>query len=131
MPTEYEALVEALQQTDIPFKEYGWETRPEGTYGVVSLDFEAGAMNGDGGKQDRAFECSVDVFFRKLSDRATVAATVEGILETCCGDSWQLNSFQHETENRLFHIEWVCQVTGTITAPPGQEAQGTQESGGT
>ena len=87
MPEEYTALVEALQNTNIPFKEYGWETRPDANFGVVSLEFEAGSLNGDGGKQDRAFEGSVDVYFRKLSDRATMAATVESVLNTCCGDS--------------------------------------------
>ena len=117
MPTEYTALVEALQNTNIPFAEYGWKTRPDANFGVVSLDFEAGSLNGDGGKQDRAFEGSVDVFFRKLSDRATMAATVENVLATCCGDSWELNSIQHETETGLFHIEWVFRVAGTITAP--------------
>lgn len=117
MPTEYTALVEALQNTNIPFKEYGWETRPDANFGVVSLEFEAGNLNGDGGKQDRAFEGSVDVYFRKLSDRATMAATVESVLNACCGDSWELNSIQHETDTGLFHIEWVFRVTGTITAP--------------
>ena len=77
MPTEYTALVEALQNTNIPFKEYGWETRPDANFGAVSLDFEAGSLNGDGGKQDRAFEGSVDVFFREPDDRAAMAATVE------------------------------------------------------
>ena len=48
MPSEYEALVAALKLTDIPFAEYGWNKRPEGTYGVVSLDFEAGTLDGDG-----------------------------------------------------------------------------------
>ena len=117
MPEEYTALVEALQNTNIPFKEYGWETRPDANHGVVSLEFEAGDLNGDGVKQDRAFEGSVDVYFRKLSDRATMAATVESVLNTCCGDSWELNSIQHETDTGLFHIEWVFRVTGTITAP--------------
>ena len=44
MPSEYEALVSALQATGIPFAEYGWKTRPEGAYGVVSLDYEAGNL---------------------------------------------------------------------------------------
>lgn len=126
MPTEYTALVEALQNTSIPFKEYGWETRPDANFGVVGLDFEIGALNGDDKKQDRAFEGSVDVFFRKLSDRATLASTIEGVLESCCGSRWELNSIQHETETGLFHIEWVFRVNGAITAPPAPE-----ESGGT
>jgi len=117
MPSEYTALVEALKNTSIPFKEYGWETRPDANFGVVSLEFEAGSMYGDGTKQDRAFEGSVDVYFRKLSDRATLAATVETALTAACGDSWELNSIQNETDTGLFHIEWVFRVTGTITAP--------------
>ena len=128
MPTEYETLVNALKGTDIPFAEYGWKTRPDGTYGVVSLDYEAGTLDGDGRKQDRSFSVSVDVFFRKLSDSAGAAATVEGVLETCCGNSWELNSIQYETDTGFFHIEWVCEVTGTITAPPEGEENGVHDA---
>ena len=42
MPSEYEALVAALKLTSVPFAEYAWKTRPEGAYGVVALEFEAG-----------------------------------------------------------------------------------------
>ena len=125
MPEEYETLVAALKTTDIPFEEYGWRTRPEGTYGVVSLDFETRSMNGDGVKQDRAWEASVDVFFRKLSDRANVSAAVEEILTEVCGDSWEMNHMQHEADTGLFHFEWVCRLTGTITAPEPEAAEGT------
>ena len=48
MPTEYEALVEKLKETEIPFVEYEWKNRPDSTYGVVSLDFEDGSVEGDG-----------------------------------------------------------------------------------
>jgi hypothetical protein len=127
MPDEYTALVEALQNTNISFAEYGWKTRPEGAYGVVALDMEAGSLAGSDGKRDRAFEVKVDVFFRKLSDRADIAGTVEDALTNCLGASWELNSIQYETETGLFHFEWIGQVTGTITAPeqdpPAAEAQ--------
>ena len=123
MPSEYEALVAALKLTDIPFSEYGWRTRPEGTYGVVSLDMEAGSLNGDGLKQDRAFEASVDVFCKRLSERQDAAAAVEEILTEICGDSWELNSVQYEPDTALFHYEWVCQVTGTITEAPEDEPE--------
>lgn len=113
MPTEYEALVAALKLTDIPFQEYGWKTRPDGTYGVVSLDFEAGDLTGDGEKQDRAWEASVDVFFHLLKDRADVVTTVEEVLAEICGASWQMNSFTFETSTGLFHAEWICQVQDT------------------
>ena len=110
MPSEYEALVAALKLTDIPFAEYGWRTRPEGAYGVVALDFEAGSADGDGAKCDRAWEGSVDVFYTKLTERTDVIEAVEEVLAEICGNSWHLNSTQYETETGLFHIEWVFQV---------------------
>ena len=113
MPSEYEALVAALKLTDIPFAEYGWNKRPEGTYGVVSLDFEAGTLDGDGGKLDRKWEASVDVFFYKLSERGDVISTVEEVLAEVCGDAWEMNNSQYETETGLFHIEWACEVMDT------------------
>lgn len=110
MPSEYEALVAALKLTDIPFSEYAWKTRPEGTYGVISLEFEAGTNEGDGDKLDRVWEGSIDVFYTKLSERADIYSTVEEILREICGDSWELNSVQYENTTGLFHAEWVFQV---------------------
>ena len=110
MPSEYTALVAALKATDIPFEEYGWKTRPEGTYGVVSLDFESGSENGDGKKLDRSWDAFVDVFYMALDDRETVIDTIETVLRSVCGGGWQLNSIQYETQTRLFHIEWTCEV---------------------
>lgn len=110
MPSEYEALVAALKLTDIPFAEYGWKTRPEGTYGVVSLDFESGDFTGDGAKLDRAWSASVDVFHEKLADRDEIVTEIEEILNEICGDSWELGSIQHENSTGLFHLEWTCEV---------------------
>lgn len=124
MPTEYETLVAALKLTDIPFAEHGWQTRPENTYGVVALDFEAGSMNGDGLKRDRSWSGSVDVFFRMLSYREEIMSTVEEILETVFGDSWELNSLQHEHETGLFHVEWTFSAIGTVTAPTAETQSG-------
>lgn len=112
MPNEYEALVAALKLTDIPFAEYGWRTRPTGTYGVVQLDFEAGDMIGDGTKLDRSWEGSIDVFHQSLSDRDALVATVEEILSEICGASWELNSIQYESGTGLFHLEWVFRLRG-------------------
>ena len=120
MPSEYETLVAALNLTDIPFAEYGWRTRPEGTYGVVSLDFEADAHNGDGAKIDRVWEGSVDVFFQKLDDRGDMIEAVEEVLSEVLGNSWSLNSTQYETETGLFHIEWVFQC---LDEPEADEAE--------
>ena len=77
MPNEYEALVAALKLTDIPFAEYGWRTRPEGAYGVISLEMEADQLNGDGAKLDRVWEGSIDLYYQKLSDRTDLIEAVE------------------------------------------------------
>lgn len=119
MPSEYEALVAALKLTSIPFVEYGWKTRPEGAYGVVQLDFEAGTMDGDGGKQDRCWEGSVDLFYQKLTERGDLIEEVEETLAAVCGNSWHLNSTQFENDTGLFHMEWVFQCLDT---PAEEEA---------
>lgn len=110
MPAEYEALVAALKLTSIPFAEYGWKNRPEGAYGVVQLDFESGSLNGNGLKQDRAWEGSVDLFYPKLSDRTDLIEEVEETLEEICGAAWELNSTQYENSTGLFHVEWRFRV---------------------
>ena len=113
MPSEYEALVAALKLTSVPFAEYGWKTRPEGAYGVVQLDFEAGHIDGDGEKLDRAWEGSVDLFYPKLSDRTDLIDEIEETLAEVCGNSWNLNSTQFENGTGLFHVEWVFQCMDT------------------
>ena len=115
MPSEYEALVAALKLLTIPFAEYGWKARPEGAYGVVQLDFEANTLNGDGGKADRAWEGSVDVFYPKLTDRGDIIDAVEETLTEILGNAWQLNSTQYETGTGLFHVEWVFECMDRIT----------------
>lgn len=107
---EYTALVEGLKQTGIPFAEYGWDRRPETDYGVVALEYEAGHLDGDDRKVERAFEGSIDLFFHRLADRGDLFGRIESVLKDVCGASWSLNSMQHESENRLFHAEWVFQV---------------------
>ena len=123
MPSEYEALVAALKLLSIPFVEYGWKARPEGAYGVVQLDFEAGTMNGDGGKADRAWEGSVDVFYPKLTNRGDIIDAVEETLTTILGNSWSLNSTQYETGTGLFHVEWVFQCQD-VEAEPEPKPEG-------
>lgn len=110
MPTEYAKLVAALKLTSVPFAEYGWKNRPDGAYGSVQLDFEAGTLNGGGEKQDRAFEGSVDLFYPKLSDRTDLIEEIEETLGEICGSCWELNSTQYETDTGLFHVEWIFQV---------------------
>ena len=115
MPEEYKRLVAALKATGIPFEEYGWKKRPEGTCGIVTLDMEADSVDGDGVKLDRAWEASVDVFHERLDERQVLVKTIEDAIRSVCGDSWELNSIQYETGTRLFHMEWVCEVYGDFT----------------
>ena len=117
MPSEYEALVAALKLLSIPFQEYGWQTRPEGAYGAVQLDFEAGQLNGDGEKLERSWEGSIDVYYPKLTDRTDIIDAVEEVLTEICGASWSLNSTQYEQETGLFHVEWVFEVLDTPEEP--------------
>lgn len=127
MPSEYEALVAALKLTSIPFAEYGWKTRPEGAYGVVQLDFEAGSLDGDGEKLDRSWEGSIDLFYPKLTDRSDLIEEVEETLTAITGSSWQLNSTQYETGTGLFHVEWVFEVLDTPEPEPDHQTEGGEQ----
>ena len=118
MPAEYEALVTALRATWIPFEEYGWKTRPDTIYGVITPEGESDSLDGDGMKTDRAWDTSVDVYFSRIADRKRVIKTVEDALRSVCGASWSLNSTQHEQQTGLFHIEWICEVMGEMTGEP-------------
>lgn len=109
MPTDYEALVAALKLTDVPFAEYGWSTRPEGTYGVVALEFENTSDDGDNLKQDRSWEGSIDLFSKSKRGEGH-PAEIEEILTEICEDAWELNSTTWEPETKLFHWEWVFRV---------------------
>ena len=128
MPSEYEALVAALKLLTIPFAEYGWKARPEGAYGVVQLDFEANTLNGDGGKADRAWEGSVDVFYPKLTDRGDIIDAVEETLTEVLGNSWSLNSTQYESGTGLFHVEWVFQCVDTPEEPEPEVEDGEENA---
>ena len=129
MPSEYEALVAALKLTSIPFAEYGWKTRPEGAYGVVQLDFEAGSLDGDGEKLDRSWEGSIDLFYPKLTDRSDLIEEVEETLTAITGSSWQLNSTQYETGTGLFHVEWVFEVLDTPEPDPDPKPESGDQNG--
>jgi hypothetical protein len=110
MPSEYIALVAALKLTDTPVAEYGWKNRPEGAYYTVQLESETDSLDGDGLKQDRAWEGSLDLFYPKLSDRTDLIDATEEILAEICGSSWYMNSTQYENSTGLFHVEWVFEV---------------------
>ena len=117
MPEEYTALVEALKELEqngavLPMAEDEWYTRPDTvSYGIVSIDFEADALNGEDIKQDVANEGSVDLFSMTRGGGGWVELITE-TLSTYCGAAWSLNSHTYERETGLFHWEWVFQIEG-------------------
>ncbi len=115
MPEEYTSLVEdlkSLQQegTELPMAEDEWYTRPDTvSYGIVSLDFEAGQIIGDGVKKDSSYEGSVDLF-SLVRNGAGWVQLITDTLTAHCGGSWSLNSHTYERETGLFHWEWTFEV---------------------
>lgn len=105
----FDTLVLLLKAiSGVQFAEYEWKTRPNGNFGTVQLDFEAETSNGDDGKQDRAWEGSVDLFTH--GKEMMIVAAVETALETVCEGSWYLNSEQYERNTGLIHREFVFQL---------------------
>ena len=114
--TRYEKLVQALTSLEqngvtLPMKEDEWRTRPEAeSYGLVSMDFEAGSLDGDSIKLDAAYEGSVDLFSRDKRGGGW-RPLIEAALQAHCGACWNLNSYQYERETGLGHWEWSFQIT--------------------
>ena len=126
MPENYTQLVAALKSltkaedpaaTDsptvtLPMAEDEWNTRPDAdSYGLVSLDFEAGQLNGDNAKLDRSHGGSADLFSRHR-DGDGWPGLITGTLQSYCGPAWSLNSHTYERETRLFHWEWAFEIEG-------------------
>lgn len=105
----YDELVTALKATEIPFAEYAWDQRPEGSYGVIAPD-TALHDYADNRVTSQAPQGTVDLF-TDTNDR-TLVETVQGVLNTAEGCSWYLNSIQYETDTRLIHWEWVWTLDG-------------------
>lgn len=99
-------LIQALEDTKIPFKHYAWSHAPDGTYGVYAED-GSNILKTDDGTGEYALEGTVDLFTRDDSD--TPRETVEAALESC-GCAWYLNSVQFEDDTGYIHFEWVFQV---------------------
>lgn len=100
----YDELVAALKDTAIPFAEYAWDQRPEGTYGVIAPD-TALHQYADNRTEHQSPQGTVDLF-TDTNDRTQVE-TVQTVLNSAEGCSWYLNSIQYETDTRLIHWEWV------------------------
>ena len=122
MPEDYTSLVTAMKAltqasgvTSEPDKalkvaEDGWDTRPDAdSYGEIYLEFEAGSLDGDNRKKDRAYEGSMDLYSRKR-DGEKWPALIEQTLTEYCENCWRLEYHKHETGTNLFHWEWVFQI---------------------
>ena len=119
--SQYQSLVTALKgltqgeapaEITLPRAEDEWNTRPDSeSYGIVQLDFEAGALNADNRKADVSWEGSVDLFSRARSGAGWVPL-ITGTLETYCDACWSLNSHTYERDTGLFHWEWTFEVIG-------------------
>ena len=115
MPSKYAEMaaeLKSLEQEDVtlPVAEEEWYTRPDTvSYGVVSLDFEAGQLNGDGRKLDLSWEGSMDLY-SLVKDGAGWIPLITGTIEKYCGSCWSLNSHTYERETGLFHWEWIFEV---------------------
>ena len=125
MLENYTAMVtalKALQQTEgegqgaqtvtLPMAEDEWYTRPDTvSYGIVSLDFEAGSRRGDNVKQDVSHGGSVHLFSLVRSGAGWVNL-ITATLTAYCGGAWSLNSHTYERETGLFHWEWAFETEG-------------------
>lgn len=119
MPDDYTSLVtdlkamtqgEGTQEITLPVVENSWDTRPDSdSYGIVSLDFEVGALYGDNVKKATAYEGSFDLFSIS-KDGAGWLPIIKNVLTKNCDGCWSLNSHQYERETGLFHWEWSFQV---------------------
>lgn len=98
-------LKAALDSTEIPFTEAGWETRPDGDYGVYTLDSSAGSVRADNRTRVIALEGTVDLFTRSGGQEKILL--VSNAINSVDGLSWYLNSVQYEQDSRLMHTEWV------------------------
>ena len=124
MPDEYTDLVEALKTLTqeiantgkpaetalLPMAEDEWYTRPDTvSYGIVSLDFEDDALEGDDRKVAASYEGSVDLF-SLVKNGAGWVPMIRQTLTDHCGPSWKLNFHGYERETGLYHWEWTFQI---------------------
>ena len=119
MPDAYTSLVTALKAltqgeepntVTLPMAENEWDTRPDTeSYGIVALDFETDALEGDNMKLTTAYEGSVDLFSRAKNGGGWVSL-ITGTLTTYCGACWSLHSHMYERDNGIFHWEWTFQI---------------------
>lgn len=99
-------LLEALNNTGIPFAAYAWAAPPKAdAWGVLAID-GGSSLAGDDTHAEEVLEGTIDLFTRRLdaADFTNVRSCLQG-LEIC----YRLNSVQYEQDTRLIHYEWVWQ----------------------
>ncbi len=117
MPEEYLALVadlKALTQggETLPVAEDDWATRPDSnSYGIIALEFEADALNGENRKVETAWEGSVDLYSYDKRGGGWIEK-IKGALNDHCESTWWLNHHAYERESGLYHWEWAFQLEG-------------------
>ena len=112
--TAMKALTQGTEPNTVtlPVAEDEWNTRPDAeSYGIISLDLEADALEGDDLKLDVSSEGSMDLFSRSRSGGGWIQLIATTLTEHC-GACWSLNSRQYERETGLFHWEWTFEVIG-------------------
>lgn len=103
----YDALVQALHGTGIPFREAAWRDAEKlnTDYGVYALD-DRHDLLADGKHAEKVVEGTVDLFSRS-SRGDTQAALIEAALEDHTV-AWRLNYGPHYESNTGYtHWEWV------------------------
>ena len=117
MPEEYTDLVAALKSLSqsnmtLPVAEDEWDRRPDTvSYGIVSLDYEVGALYGDNVKQSTAYEGGVQLY-SMMRDGAGWVEMITRTLTEYCEGCWSLNYHTYERDTGLFHWDWTFQVEG-------------------
>ena len=122
MPEEYTNLVTALKGltqgeapdpvVKLPMAEDEWNTRPDTvSYGMVLLQYEVDALNGDNRKLNTSYSGSVHLFSLNR-DGAGWVPLITGTLAEYCETAWSLNYHTYERDTGLFHWEWTFQVEG-------------------
>ena len=96
----------------LPVAENEWNTRPDAeSYGQIMYEFEAGMLEGDNLKQDRAYEGSMDLYSRKKDGDGWIPL-IEKVLTEHCEGCWRLDYHTKEQATDLFRWEWVFQIEG-------------------
>ena len=101
----YSELVTALKNTNIPFAEHAWDTRPAVNFGVVSVDGAAASFQADQHTVNQAPQGTVDLF--TYNNDRTDMETIQAVLNGFEGCAWYLESVQYEDTPRLIHWEWA------------------------